>query len=157
MVPMNDDRSPARSRGERPAIEKVDEPVSTTEADQMAAAGRPDEALESLRRLLARPGLSAADTVLLKRKVAAVLSSLARWEEARSLLIEARDLAARTGLAGEEALLLVEFGKAHMVRGEIDRALECARGALERAEAAGETLSKAYAENLTGYALFSRG
>ncbi|HEX7878528.1 MAG TPA: sigma 54-interacting transcriptional regulator [Candidatus Eisenbacteria bacterium] len=137
--------------------DKIDDPVSTADADQQVAAGRPDEALDSLRRLLSRQGLKPAETVLLKRKIAGLLSTQAKWEEARSLLIEARDLAARSGLAAEEALLLVEFGKLHMVRGEIDRALECARGAMERAEAAGETLSKAYAENLTGYALFSRG
>ena len=157
MAPFKEDRPPARQDRGRPSVEKLSSLTSTTDADQLVASGQYDDALDALRRLIDRPALSAAETVLLKRKMAGVLSSLARWEEARSLLSEARDLAGRSDLAGEEALLLVEFGKVHMVRGEIDRALECARGAIERADAAGETLPRAFAENLTGYALFTRG
>ena len=157
MAPFKDDRPPARQDRERHTVNKLPSVASTTQADQLVASGRFEEALDAFRRLIDQPALTAADTVLLKRKMAGVLASLARWEEARSLLGEARDLAGRSDLAGEEALLLVEFGKVHMVRGEIDRALECARGAIERADAAGESLPRAFAENLTGYALFTRG
>ncbi|MDZ4803374.1 MAG: sigma 54-interacting transcriptional regulator [Candidatus Eisenbacteria bacterium] len=157
MAPFKEDRPPARQDRGRPSVEKLSSLTSTTDADQLVASGQYDDALDALRLLIDRPALSAAETVLLKRKMAGVLASLARWEEARALLGEARDLARRSDLAGEEALLLVEFGKVHMVRGEIDRALECARGAIERADAAGETLPRAFAENLTGYALFTRG
>jgi transcriptional regulator with GAF, ATPase, and Fis domain/Tfp pilus assembly protein PilF len=156
MTPFEDDRSapaPAGSRSKPPANLSA----TIAEADQHVSAGRFEEALDGYRRLLNLPGLPALETVQLKRKTAVVLESLARWEEARSILTEARDIAAREDFASEEALLFVEFGKVHMVRGEIDRALDCAARALDRAELAGDTLPRAFAENLRGYALFTRG
>lgn len=154
MTPFKDDRpihSPAQSGPVTPT------PAVSADSDSLQAAGRFEEALELLRGQLARPGLPPADTVTLRRKSATILESLARWEEARSMLAEARDLAARQGLAGEEALILVEIGKVHMVRGELDSAMTCAESALHRAAEANDALARAYAENLKGYALFSRG
>ena len=88
------------------------------DGDAHMSAGRFEEALNVYRGGLNRPGTAIAETVALKRKMAVALQSLARWEEAVSNLDEARDMAGRSGLASEEAQILVV--DEHLLGGDHD-------------------------------------
>lgn len=149
-----EDERPLRAAGRRAPVRTALSPAAG--GDALATAGRFEEALDAYRASLALPGLSAADSVALKRKTAMALESLARWEEALATLGEALEQARRSQLKAEEAQVLVEFGKVHMVRGEIDRAIECAEQAELQADVV-DPLVRGYIENLRGYALFRRG
>ena len=115
-----------------------------------------DETIEELRRKLHLAERNPAECVSLRRQLAAALQAMARWEEALSNLEDASRLAERHGLKAESAFIAIEFGKIAMVRGDIDRALECSARAIALANgivAAGgveEPLVLGFAENLRG-------
>jgi len=155
--PFKDDREVKARQGQGTRSANETTAPGSGDADALFAAGRYEEALSSYRAASNRPGLSTGDQVRLRRRIAVTLEALARWEDARAALDEARDLAAAGGLLAEEAHVLIETGKVHMVRGEIEKALECAAVALQRSVESSDLLARGYAENLRGFALFRRG
>src|SRR5512140_363558 len=127
------------------------------QGDSLAAAGHFEEALSAYRTSLGIPQAPVSHTVYLKRRMAVVLQSLGRWDEALANLDEARDLASRAGLLSEEALVLVEYGKIHFVRGELDAALECSISAYDKAVLADDLVTQGYADNVRGSVFIRRG
>ncbi len=156
--PYKDDRESNALAGQgKRSTKETSTATGSDAADAHYAAGRYEDALSEYRAASDRPGLSHVELVRLRRRIAVTLEALARWDEALATLTEARDFATGKGLTAEEAHIHIEFGKVHMVRGEIEKALECATLALQRAVESGDVMARGYAENLRGYALFRRG